>query len=46
MQIDTLRFGPVEVDENKLIIFDDGIPGLEEYHKYALLQFEESYPII
>jgi len=46
MQIDTLRFGPVEVDENKLIIFNDGIPGLEQYQKYALLQFEESYPII
>ena len=46
MQIETIRFGPVEVDESKLITFDDGIPGLEEHHKYALLQFEESYPII
>ena len=46
MQIETIRFGQVEVDEAKLITFDDGIPGLEEYHKYALLQFEDSYPII
>ena len=46
MQIETLRFGSVEVDESKLITFDDGIPGLEEYRVYALLQFEESYPII
>jgi len=46
MQIDTLRFGMVEVDENKLITFGDGIPGLEQYRKYALLQFEESYPIV
>ena len=46
MQIDTIRFGQVEIDETKLITFDDGIPGLEEYNKYALLQFEESYPII
>jgi len=46
MQIETVRFGPVEVDENKLITFGEGIPGLEEYRKYALLQFEESYPII
>jgi len=46
MQIETLRFGPVEVDETKLIVFEEGIPGLEEYIKYALLQFEESYPII
>ena len=36
----------VEIDETKLITFNDGIPGLEEYHTYALLQFEESYPII
>ena len=46
MQIDTLRFGPVEVDETKFIIFKEGIPGLEEFKKYSLLQFEESYPII
>jgi len=46
MQIETVRFGPVDVDENKLITFGAGIPGLEEYRKYALLQFEESYPII
>ena len=46
MQIDTLRFGQVEIDEAKLISFEDGIPGLEEYREYALLQFEESYPII
>jgi len=46
MQIDTLRFGTVEIDESKLITFNEGIPGLEEYQEYALLQFEESYPII
>ena len=46
MQIDTVRFGQVEIDEAKLVTFDDGIPGLEDYHKYALLQYEESYPII
>jgi len=46
MQIETVRFGTVEIDESKLITFDVGIPGLEEYQTYALLQFEESYPII
>ena len=46
MQINTVRFGQIDVDESKLITFEDGIPGLEEYKKYALLQFEESYPII
>ena len=46
MQINTVRFGLIDVDESKLILFEEGIPGLEEYKKYALLQFEESYPII
>ena len=46
MEIDTIRFGTVEVDEKKVIVFSEGIPGLEEYHKYVLLQFEDSYPII
>ena len=46
MQVDTIRFGTVSIDETKLITFDEGIPGLEEYRRYALLQFEESYPII
>jgi len=46
MQIDTIRFGLIDIDESKLIRFDEGIPGLEEYHEYSLMQFEESYPII
>jgi len=46
MQVETLRFGTVEVDETKMIVFGDGIPGLEQYRKYALLQFEDSYPIV
>jgi len=46
MQIETIRFGTVEVDDSKLLFFDSGIPGLEEFRRFALLQFEESYPII
>ena len=46
MQLDTLRFGLVDINESKIIEFEEGIPGLEKYHKYALLQYEDSYPII
>lgn len=46
MLIDTIRFGQIEIDENKIIKFDEGLPGLEEYHNFAILQFEGSYPII
>ena len=36
MIIDTYRFGPVEIDENKIIYFEDGLPGLEEYKRFAI----------
>jgi len=36
----------VEVDPEKIVNFVDGIPGLEQFKKYALLQFDESYPIV
>lgn len=45
MIIDTLRFGEVEIDQEKIINFEDGLPGLEDKHRFALLQFEDSNPI-
>ena len=46
MHIETYRFGQLEINEEKLITFKDGILGLEDYNEYALLQFEDSYPIV
>ncbi len=46
MQIDTVRFGQVEVDEKKIITFRDGLPGLEEYKQFATLRFEDGNPIL
>lgn len=46
MQINTIRFGEVTIDDNKIITFQEGLPGLEEFSKFAILQFEESYPIV
>jgi len=46
MQIPTARFGTVEVDENKVLSFTDGLPGLEEYKQFVILQFDESYPVV
>ena len=45
MQIDTVRFGTVDIDENKTIFFYEGIPGLEDNRRYALLNLEDSNPI-
>jgi flagellar assembly factor FliW len=44
--ISTLRFGEVEIDEKKSLTLDGGLPGLEGFETYAVLQFDESYPIV
>ncbi|MDR3310578.1 MAG: flagellar assembly protein FliW [Oscillospiraceae bacterium] len=45
MQVETARFGTLDIDGSKLVRFRDGIPGLEEFREFALLQTKESYPI-
>ena len=46
LKIETERFGEIEIDESKLITFTGGLLGLEEYNKFALLNIEESFPIM
>jgi flagellar assembly factor FliW len=38
MIIHTSRFGQLEVDSDRLIVFDDGILGFPTQHEYALIQ--------
>lgn len=45
MIIDTLRFGPVEIDEQKIVTFRQGIPGLEDVKRFALIVHEATQPI-
>lgn len=45
MKIATAHFGEVEIDENKILIFEKGLPGLEEDKRFALLSNEDSRPI-
>lgn len=40
MQVNTSRFGTVEVEESKLIDFPWGIPGFEELKTYILLEYK------
>lgn len=42
MKIQSERFGEVEVADSSIITFNKGIPGFEEYKKYALLPADES----
>ncbi len=41
MIIETSRFGQVEVDEDRLITFEEGILGFPNEHDYALIQTGE-----
>lgn len=45
MVINTTRFGEIEVDEQKIIEFSKGIPGIEELKKFIFLTPKETFPI-
>ena len=42
MNITTVRFGEIEIDENKIITFEEGLPGFEECKNFILLEAEDS----
>ncbi|NLJ66197.1 MAG: flagellar assembly protein FliW [Clostridiales bacterium] len=44
MIVETSRFGSVEVDDDKIIHFEDGLPGLENLTKYIILSPPELDP--
>lgn len=44
MKIVTLRFGELEIPEEKIIDFPRGLLGFEQFHKYVILQREDSEP--
>lgn len=41
MNVETTRFGPVEVDDDRIITFPAGLLGFAHYKRYALLQPDE-----
>lgn len=44
MIINTRNFGEIEVDDSKIIYFNDGIPGFNELKKYILVVDDEDSP--
>lgn len=44
MQVISSRLGVIEVDENKLIRFENGLPGFEERHLFTLVQTDTQIP--
>ncbi len=45
MKIQTSHFGEVEIDDSKILLFEKGLPGLQDDKRFALLSIEDSKPI-
>lgn len=45
-QFNTLRFGEIEVDENKIVHFADGIPAFEDEHEFLIIPYDEESPYV
>ncbi len=45
MEINSSRFGTVEIDEQSIIGFPDGLPGFEGMTKYAIIRCDQTEPI-
>lgn len=44
MLIHTLNFGDLEVEEDKVITFKEGLPGFPQIHRFMVLELEELKP--
>lgn len=45
VQINTTRFGAVEISENSILYFDKGIPGFEQLKRFTVIVHERTEPI-
>ena len=43
-KINTLRFGELEIDEQYVVRFANGIPAFEDEHEFVVLPYEEGTP--
>ena len=43
-KINTLRFGELEIEEQDVVRFVDGIPAFEDEHEFVVLPYEEGTP--
>ncbi|MFZ5975296.1 MAG: flagellar assembly protein FliW [Bacillota bacterium] len=45
MKINTQRFGEIEVQDDRVIRFENGIPGFESLHSFIILNVEQTAPV-
>lgn len=44
--VDTLRFGQIEVEEDKILHFADGIPAFEDEHEFVIIPYDKESPYV
>jgi flagellar assembly factor FliW len=44
LKLNTLRFGEIDVEEDKIVTFEQGIPGFEASRRFIVLHPDESLP--
>ena len=44
MRINTINFGELEIPEDSVIAFDDGLPGFPQLHRFVVLEMEDIKP--
>lgn len=45
MKIETHMFGVIEIKDDKVITFNEGLPGFEELKKFGIIENEENSPL-
>ena len=45
-KVNTLRFGEVEIAEDKVVHFADGIPAFEDEHEFVIVPYDEESPYV
>ena len=45
-KVHTVRFGEIEVDEEKVVRFSQGIPAFEDEHEFLIIPYDEASPYV
>ncbi len=43
-KVDTVRFGEIEVEEDKIVHFEQGIPAFEDEHEFLVIPYDAESP--
>ena len=46
MKINTIRFGEIDIAEEKILTFENGLPGFDECFRFTIISSEETDPFL